>query len=390
MASSDGIELGNMSQSRVPLLAGNNAAGEIGTFVGKAPAASGDGYVPPVPSGVSDVSAAAAPASAASAAPTVQTTSGGEMIERGVASMGVVASESPKSTLFIVSLFIIVYIMWIISVYVLQGSATGNKYLLISAIIISALLVITLVTTFVSLSMVLTALSMVLFIWYAVDTYKTYKSSGQTGMANVQVLMMVSLLVTIILGKFVFADGGGFPEMVSIFCTIVSFCLIYLINNLSEQMCPKPEETHYKEMLAHAAFFIFIFSLTGKHALIALAISVAAFAYFSYAAKNVKSGDGGDGGDGDGASNEKVNLGITTFLIMFASLKIMFPSFSITSITNSRPVQIFVNILTVCAMLSFLMVNVLYSMNFSKKTIMGYLVGVNCFVAFIMVIRGFM
>lgn len=289
----------------------------------------------------------------------------------------------PRSTIFLIIVFLTIWIM--------AGLGMKDKkgYFTVSGIIIGVLVAFTILGQFMRISYLVAAASVGLFCWYAWDTYKTYSSSGQQGMANVQVLLMVSLLLTIVISKLVLSSGGGgLPEMVSVFFTVVSFSLIYLINNLTKQACSTPKDFDYEAFFAHAALFIVIYSLTGHHPLIALAVSVAAFAYFSYSAKQLKDSQDADDGK-SGQNTESTNIVITTFLIMYSVFKIMFPTFSVRSITNSKPVVLFVNILTVCAILSFIVTNVLYSAGANKKTMLGVLVGMNGLISVVMTIRGF-
>lgn len=261
----------------------------------------------------------------------------------------------------------------VIVVWIFVGLDTTDKkayYIGTSSIFVVLVLIMFISKIHVSFAFIMSIISVALFCWYAYDTYTTYKKNGQDGLANTQVLLMVSLLVTIIICKFVLSSSGFMPEVFAVFFTVVSFIMIYLINNLSRKACLTPEDTDYESLILHTILFLTIYSLTGKHPLVALALGVATFAYFSYSAKmlSLSKSNGGNGGNGKKAvSNERGNLIVTTLLIIIAIFKVIFPSFTLRGVIYSKPMQFVMRVFAVLVLVVFISTNIYYTIGAKKE-----------------------
>ncbi len=278
-------------------------------------------------------------------------------------------------------LVIVVILVW---AFIGSQMKDPETYFLYSGIVIGSLIVIGIAVSIgANISWVLTGITAAIFLWFVWDTYQAYKNSGQEGLANTQVMLMVSLLATIVIGKFVLSskDGTseGLPELISIFMTVVSFIILYLINSFAHQACDTPNENNFMGILANGILFITNFALIGKHPLIALALSVAIFAYFSFVAQKIQ-GDGDASGE-SGGSTETTNLIITTMLMLGAIFKIMFPKFSIMDLIYSKPIMLVVNYCTIMAIVAFIAVNILYTAKASPTVISGVLIALAAIVA---------
>lgn len=271
-----------------------------------------------------------------------------------------------------------------LAVWIVIGLMMSDRksYFIWSGIFIgAAVLMVILSSAGMKTSTVITLISMALFIWYAWDTYKTYKDSGQEGIANTQVILMVTVLATMVITKlFLSSQKGtteGLPEIIAVFMTVLSMIIIYLINNLSEQVCQVKGEFDIVPYLVDGSLFITIYALTGRHPVLALALSVAAFAYFTFSAKQLKDigiDDPSAGKDGSGGQNtESTNLIVTALLMMSAIIKIVFPKFSLRSITDSKPARFVIGYLTVFSLLAFVVVNILYTSGASMGIMTGVL-----------------
>lgn len=280
--------------------------------------------------------------------------------------------EVPMSTLIRDNLFESVFLsVFVLIIWFFIGHYTVDKksYYISTSITFGVLVIIMFISKVaISFATVMAIVSGLIFCWYAYDTYTTYKESGQDGLANTQVLLMVSLLATIVISKFVLSSRGGktigLPEIFSIFFTIVSFLMIYLINNLTRKACLTVEDVDYESIIVHAILYLTIYSLTGKHPLIALAVSVATFAYFSYSSKVLSEKKSSDSKI---VTNERGNLIMTTLLIIISIVKVIFPTFSLNGIIQSSPVQFMVRAFAVLTIIVFITANMYYTIGADRK-----------------------
>ena len=311
----------------------------------------------------------------------VKNKDGQKVIKKTVAAGGIFQHHSK----ILIAGFVMLLALWGVAG---ATSSDPSTYFIWSGVFILVLAGAVLAMTYdIKLSWIMTGITVVVFIWLSWDTYKTYSDSGEEGIANAQALFMVSLLATVIIAKFILTDsegkGSSFVQLICVFFTVMSFNIIYLIADLSYKSCEVESESRTGEIIAYCVLYLTIYNLIGKHPLIALALSVAAFSYFNIEAQNVTS-DGGDGdGDGDGNGGdsgdgtlEKTNLMITVALMLMAVFKVMFPSFSMGSILQSKPMMFVMNYLTVAAIVCFLAANLMFSWGASAAVMTGVLLGV--------------
>lgn len=295
----------------------------------------------------------------------------------------------PLHHLSLALLILVILIIWFFT-----GLQSPNKkdYFIVSGVIFGIILLITILAGIgFKLSWIFSAATFGLFIWFVWDTYKTYKDSGQEGMANTQVMLMVSILATIVIAKLVLSssDGSteGFPQLIAIFMTVVSFNILYLIENLSQQACDVPKSFHIMPYIMHGALFFIIYTVRSYNPFMALAICVAAFAYFSFSAKftgsleDIKEAEK----TGKGKKSDSTDIGITMFLMILCVLKILFPTITIGSIENSKIVVTLMHYFTLMAILSFIIVNIMYTARASVNAIVSILTTVAIIVGIIMI-----
>ena len=254
---------------------------------------------------------------------------------------------------YIIMLFIIIAVN-----YVIIGIESDNKkdYFMYSGIVFGIIIFITVLAHYgFKIAYLVTACSLLIFGWFIWKTYQSYKDAGAEGLANIQYLFMFSIAVTIIISKFLLSSDNdnstNFVQLISIMFTVLSLCIIYLIDKLGQKACNKKTQYNIINKVISAIVFFTVYGITGYHPLVALAISVALYMYYSFE-NNVDKGDD--------SYSEGTNMVFSMLLIIISSFKIMFPEISVASILKSKPLSFISSFIVFFTILAFITNNILY------------------------------